>query len=165
MENSSQTKTVSALVVIIAVFVVGYLMLKDDMPEVVVQEETVNTAQEQSGEVVIQNTAMVGGSRSLPAGFPEEIPHEDENIIESAVSQYPGHSAKQLSLSYHSTKTVSANYTEFLNYMQKAGYKVTQGNSASPVRALFGTKSDADLSVVISGSTGQVLVQIAYLIK
>src|SRR3989344_4196668 len=114
---------------------------------------------------VVEKTPMSNGVLPAPKGLPQGIPLEGGKILESATTQYPGQNARQLSASYRSSKTVSQKYTEYKNYLLSAGYKITEGSLTAPVRAIFGTKADANLSVAISRSDGTTLVQLSYLLK
>ncbi len=114
---------------------------------------------------MVKNTPMVNGIISVPVGFPQGIPLESGSLIESATTQYPGENVQQLSISYRSSKTIAQKYTEYKDYMNQAGYSLTEGNKSAPVRAIFGTKENTNLSVAISSSEGKTLVQLSYLLK
>jgi len=51
------------------------------------------------------------------------------------------------------------------NSILASGYEITEGDASLPVRALFGTTADANLTVAISSMEDQTLVQISYLVK
>jgi len=166
MEQQKKTKTILAVVIVLLLLAIGYVLsTKDRSPN----QDNSATSGEDNGSfatVVVENTSAVDGALPTPAGFPEDIPIETGNILESASTKYPDQNAEQLSLSYTSSKTVAEKYTEYKTYMTQASYDVTEGDASSPLKALFGTKTEANLSVVISSSEeGLTLVQLSYLLK
>ena len=158
------TKLISAAIVILLVFGIGYILLtKYSSPEKNNEEAIADP--NQGPVVVVENTSVVDGGFSLPLGFPQDIPIEKAGIIESNTTNYPDQNAKQLSVSYKSSKTITQKYAEYKTYLTQAGYGLTEGGANTPVRAIFGTKDSANLSVAISSSGGKTLVQISYLLK
>lgn len=116
-------------------------------------------------EVVVEHTQAVNGVLPAPKDFPAGIPIENLDIIESATTNYPSQNAKQLSVSYQSSKTVAQKYAEYKDYMTKAGYTLTEGGTGANLKAVFGSKENENLSVVVSSADGGSLVQVAYLLK
>lgn len=115
--------------------------------------------------IKVEKVPIVDGFSSLPVGFPADIPTESFAILEGATTYHLNGLAKQFSVSYLSAKTMAEKYAEYKNYMTRVGYTVTEeGDTASRVRALFGEKDGNKLSVVISQSRGETLVQVAYLL-
>ena len=166
MEQPPQIKIVSAIVIVLVILGVGFLLLTKY--HVSLNQENLPTSGHVDDEqvtVVVENTPVVNGALSAPAGFPRDIPLESDNLTESATTQYPRENARQLSLSYLSLKTIAQKYAEYKTYMNQAGYSLTEGNATAPVRAIFGVKEDSNLSVAISGSKGKTLVQLSYLLK
>jgi len=162
--ETQNTKLISATIVILLVFGIGYILLtKYSGLEKNNEEATTNP--NQGPMVVVENTPGVDGSLPVPAGFPQDIPIEQVGISESATTNYPDQNAKQLSVSYKSSKTITQKYAEYKTYLTQAGYGLTEGGANTPVRAIFGTKDSANLSVAISSSGGKTLVQISYLLK
>jgi len=165
MEQSQPIKTVSAIIIVLIILVGAYLLFaKYGVPGGVNQEESLNGNQEPMVVEVIE-TPVVNGTLSTPTGFPQDIPIENGNITESTTTNYPEQNAQQLSLSYQSSQSVDSIYTAYMNYMSQAGYEITEGDASLPVRALFGTTADANLTVAISSMEDQTLVQISYLVK
>lgn len=117
------------------------------------------------GMVTVENTPLVGGVLVAPPGFPQDIPIETGKILDSATTRYPEQNAEQLSVSYQSLKTVAQKFAEYKDYMNRAGYSVTEGDAGAPTRTLFGAKDKAGLSVTITSSGGKTVVQLSYLIK
>ncbi|KKT14881.1 MAG: hypothetical protein UW76_C0037G0002 [Parcubacteria group bacterium GW2011_GWF2_44_8b] len=167
MEQPPQIKTISAIIIILLVLGAGFLLFLKYRTSSLNQENS-PTSGGTNGEpatVVVKNTPMVNGIISVPVGFPQGIPLESGSLIESATTQYPGENVQQLSISYRSSKTIAQKYTEYKDYMNQAGYSLTEGNKSAPVRAIFGTKENTNLSVAISSSEGKTLVQLSYLLK
>ena len=167
MEQPPQIKTISAIIIILLVLGAGFLLFLKYRTSSLNQENS-PTSGGTNGEpatVVVKNTPMVNGIISVPVGFPQGIPLESGSLIESSTTQYPGENVQQLSISYRSSKTIAQKYTEYKDYMNQAGYSLTEGNKSAPVRAIFGTKENTNLSVAISSSEGKTLVQLSYLLK
>ena len=167
MEQPPQIKTISAIIIILLVLGAGFLLFLKYRTSSLNQENS-PTSGGTNGEpatVVVKNTPMVNGIISVPVGFPQGIPLESGSLIESATTQYPGENVQQLSISYRSSKTIAQKYTEYKDYMNQAGYSLTEGNKSAPVRAIFGTKENTNLSVAISSSKGKTLIQLSYLLK
>lgn len=162
--QAPNTKIILAVLAVIVLLALGYfLSLKYSSEKGPTPPEDANKTT--SMKVVVENTPAINGVTPAPAGLPKDIPLEKGSMLESATTEYPDQNAKQLSLSYQSLKTVAEKYAEYKDYMTKAGYTITEGSTSSPVRAIFGTKADANLSVVISSAEGKTLVQLAYLLK
>ncbi len=148
-------KAISIIIVVIVIFGTGYLLFGKYR----------RSASDRPMTVMVENTPMVNGTLAVPAGFPRDIPLDRGEVLESATTQYPAQNARQLSVSYQSSKTAAQKYAEYKNYLETSGYEVTEGDANAPVRGIFGTKADANLSVVISSSEGKTLVQLSYLLK
>ena len=167
MEHSQKIKTSSAVVIIVLVLFLGYILLTKYHPvsNLKTNTQTDTNPSNQFMKVELERTPMVNNTLGAPAGFPQSIPLEQSNITESVTTNFPELKAKQLSLTYQSVKTVTQKYAEYKNYLTTSGYQITEGSSNSPVRAIFGTKTEANLSVAISSVKGQTIVQISYLLK
>src|SRR3989344_3423002 len=181
MEQPPQIKTISAFVIILLILGAGFLLFLKYRTSSLNQENLPATnpstsfdnaqdkslgASDQSAIVVVKNTPMVNGIISVPVGFPQGIPLESGSLIESSTTQYPGENVQQLSISYRSSKTIAQKYTEYKNYMERAGYQIRENTpTSSGTRAVFGTKEDANLSVVVSRAEGKTLIQLSYLLK
>ena len=167
MEQPPQIKTISAIIIILLVLGAGFLLFLKYRTSSLNQENspTSGGTNGESAIVVVKNTPMVNGIISVPVGFPQGIPLESGSLIESSTTQYPGENVQQLSISYRSSKTIAQKYTEYKDYMNQAGYSLTEGNKSAPVRAIFGTKENTNLSVAISSSEGKTLIQLSYLLK
>ena len=168
MEQPPQIKTISAIIIILLVLGAGFLLFLKYRTSSL-NQENLPTSGGTNGEpaiVVVKNTPMVNGIISVPVGFPQGIPLESGSLIESATTQYPGENFQQLSISYRSSKTIAQKYTEYKNYMERAGYQIRENTpTSSGTRAVFGTKEDANLSVVVSRAEGKTLIQLSYLLK
>jgi hypothetical protein len=116
-------------------------------------------------QVVVENTPKNRGVAGLPAGFPTSIPVEVNNIAESATTRYPAQRVQQLSLSYLSSMTINKKYDEYKNYLKLNGYALKEGSVSAPIRYIFGTKDNINLSVFISSEQGKTLIKLAYLLK
>lgn len=106
------------------------------------------------------NTPSLFRSLELPEG----IPIENENVLESVITDFPEQNARQLSISYESRSTVAQKYSEYKDYMRQHGYKFSEGREDSPIRAVFGKKDGVNLSVAVSNNNGKTLIQLSYLV-
>ncbi len=166
MEQSPNVKIISVIIAILLILGVGYILIgKYNVPAKNIPQTSVDNTSNQEPAVIVENTPKVDGILSAPAGFPKDIPLENGAVLESATTRYPDQEAQQLSVSYRSSRTVAQKYAEYKAYMTQAGYEITEGATNAPVRAIFGTKSNANLSVAISSSKSVTLVQLSYLIK
>jgi len=161
MEHSQNIKTVTAVIIIILILIIGYVLFARYSGN----QRSLFEDKNNLPTVVVENTSRVDGVLPAPPGLPADLPIENDNIQESVTTRYPDQNAKQLSLSYLSSKTVAEKYAEYKTYMTQAGYDVTEGDPSLPLKAIFGTKTDANLSVAISSQDGQTVVQMAYLLK
>lgn len=163
-QQTQKIKTVTSIIVILLVIGVGYVLFTNYPFEI----NKLTTPDEENGgvpNIVIEKTPVANGELPAPSGLPKDIPIESSNILESITTKFPDQGMIQSSVSYLSSKTSIEKYSEYKAYLAKAGYEVKEGDSAYPVMALFGTKADANLSVVVSNSQGKTLVQLAYLFK
>ena len=165
MENIKNNKILPIIFVLLIIggLYVLYVWMSGVDKTIPVDEPASST--NQSDIVTVKNTPLVRGSLTTPPGFPEDIPIEAGQILESATTNYPNSKIEQLSLSYHSSKTVNQKFDDYKKYMQLKGYQITDSSASSPTKALFGTTVDTNLSVAISNSEGKTLVQLSYLLK
>ena len=164
-EQSQNTKIISAVVVIFLILGIGYVLFGKYRAPGEVNRQASDDSDDQEFIVMVENTPMVNGTLSVPAGFPQDIPIEIGGVLESATTHYPAQDAEQLSVSYQSSRTIAQKYGEYKNYMTASGYQITEGDVSSQVRAIFGTKENVNLSVVISSLEKRTLVQLSYLLK
>ena len=163
--QSQDKKIVSVVIVILLVLVAGYVLFGKYRASNQANLPVSGDTDDESAMVVVENTPMVNGTLSVPTNFPQEIPIERGEILESALTRYPEQNAQQLSVSYRSLRTVAQKYAEYKSYLNQAGYDITEGGANAPVRAIFGTKEAANLSVFISRADNRTLVQLSYLVK
>ena len=165
MEQSQNTKIILIAVVILLVLGIGYVLLKDRISKGTEEGKPSSYDAQRPMNVVVENTPAHSGALSVPEGFPEDIPVETSTITESTTTNYPDRSATQLSVSYQSSKKPALKYQEYKDYMSQAGFTIKEGDVSSPVKIIFGTKSNINLTVAISGMADKTLVQISYLVK
>ena len=142
MDKPQNERTVLFLVIIVVTLgiVVGHI-LSWKLPTF--NDNTDNL----SAVVTVENTLMVNGILPVPQGFPEDIPLESGEIVESATTYHPSQNA------------------EYKDYMNQAGYSLTEEDTSSGARVLFGTKGNVSLSVTIKNADNRTLVELSYLSK
>lgn len=172
MEKQLDTKTIYSLIIILLILGAGYLFFSQyDAYKQPIPTEAPGDAMDETESVIVMNTPLVNGVLTIPKDFPQDIPVESESILESATTRYPGQNALLLSLSYESSQTIAQKYAEYKNYMQLAGYEITEEDINVLAKGIFGVKEDIKLSVVVSASgnetleTLETLVEIGYLKK
>lgn len=166
MPMSSRRKWLPVMAILVFVIGASMFFMKSRNLEIIPEYEGNSGGGNENIEIAeVNETPVVNGFLSTPPGLPSDIPVEPSNIVESATTNYPGQSSSQLSVTYTSSKTVAQKYAEYKTYMTGKGYSITEGSASAPVRAIFGTKADANLSVAISTSQGKTLVQLSYLLK
>lgn len=156
---------VLAVLVLVIIGVISYLMWSGTMRLPFTQEPRESEMTEEIPAVVEYTQKTAEGLTPAPAGFPQDIPVEQEQIFESLSITYPGLSVKQLSVSYLTSKEVSEKYAEYRNYLTSAGYWLSEGISDPEMKSVTGVKEDSQLLVVVSNQGSGVMVQLAYLIK
>jgi hypothetical protein len=160
-EHHAPMKLVYAAVFLLIAISAGFLLYQFRGGE----RATVIPTEERPQEVVLEMTERDGGVLPPPREFPADIPIETARITESSTATIPGTNIKQLTVSYTSTQTLAAKERAYRTYMQEKGFEISESPAGSPVRGLFGRKENADISVVLSSSSGTTLVQIAYILK
>ncbi|MDP2642040.1 MAG: hypothetical protein Q8P21_01995 [bacterium] len=165
IQQPRHAKIVPAIVIVLLIVAIGYVFLKTSQSPANTPSLESGNATSQSGMVVVENTPAVNGAIPVPEGFPQSIPLEEGEIVESATTHYPDQNVRQLSLSYRSSKTMNQKYAEYKEYLNRTGYEIKEADANSPVKALFGTGRESNLSVVISNSGDSTLVQLSYLLK
>lgn len=111
----------------------------------------------------VERITEVDGKFFPPPGFPVSIPLEEDNIVESMVTNYPEQKAVLRSLMYRSTEEKADKYAEYRTYMEGEGYKLADGGESGEVMFLSGTKTSENLSITLSTWEGLTVVQIAHL--
>jgi len=152
-----QTKQIIIAIVVLAAIAAGLIYGKAFLDKREADKKAQEPMKAEVAYTPLENNAVVA-----PKGLPSDLPIEKGSIIESATTNYPDQNATQLSISYESAKSLDLKYAEYKSYMEKAGYKVSEGEGTNP-RSIFGSKEGANLSVVISTRESGSLVQIAYL--
>lgn len=148
-----------ALAIIVVISAVGYWMLGKSYPDLKVSSPEQNAAM-----VVVENTPMVEGRLPAPQYFPADIPVEKTEIIESATARYPDKNYRQLFLSYLSRKSAAEKYSEYLDYMDMADYRIEE-KTLDAVKIILGKSDGANLTVSIGSRGNSTLVELSYLLK
>lgn len=158
-QSQNQRTVLFSVIIIVAVLAVGYALSSEKFPTFNGNTDSL------SAVVMVKNTPMVNGVLPIPQGFPEDIPLEDGEIVESSTTYYPDQNAKQLSVSYRSAKTMVEKYAEYKDYMNQAGWSVSEEDTSAQTKILLDVKGKANLSVVINSLDGKTLVELSYLLK
>ncbi len=155
----SYTKTILAIVIIIAVGLVLYFLLlgsPGDLSETIEVSDGVVVEQ-----VDLENTT---GANRLPPGFPLDIPVNVDTIQESYSVDYNESGFTQHSLSYTTDDSIEGVYTTYKEYMENDGYDMSDTTLvADSIGSLYGAKDGNDLSVVVSVHSDGTLVNLSYL--
>lgn len=127
------------------------------------KERAARFVAERPMNVQVERVTEVEGKFLPPEGFPDSIPLDEDNIVESVRTSYPEQNAVQTSVMYRSTEEKSEKYSEYRTYMEKEGYKLSEGGETGEVLFLQGTKTGENLSITLSTWEGLTVVQIAHL--
>ncbi|MCR4279399.1 MAG: hypothetical protein NUV78_01535 [Candidatus Zambryskibacteria bacterium] len=127
------------------------------------KERAARIVAERPMNVQVERVVEVEGKFTPPLGFPASIPLEEDNIVESILTNFPTQNAVQTSVIYRSTEEKLDKYFEYRSYMEKEGYKLSEGGDTGEVLFLHGIKGNENLSVTLSTWEGLTVVQIAHL--
>lgn len=154
----SYTKTILAIVIIIAVGLVLYFLLPGAPQDL---GETI----EVSEGVVVERVDLekTTGANRLPPGFPLDIPVNVDTIQDSYTADYKDNGFTQHSLSYTTSDSIEGVYTTYLGYMESEGYDFSDQTLIDTLGSLYGTKDGNDLSAVMSLHSEGTLVNLSYL--
>jgi hypothetical protein len=157
MEQTQHTKLVSFLTVLVLIVVAGYVLSSNGY-----KDSGRANSFDQSLIVTVENTPMVDGVLPVPEGFPQDIPIEESEIIESATTRHPRENLRQLSVAYKSSESIMEKYAEYKEYMLQASFQIEEESETSPV-VISGEKLGSKLSVTLNNSEGYTLVQLSYI--
>jgi hypothetical protein len=154
-QEVSKSKNMLLLIVaIVMIFIAAYLL-----PE---KYRAIETNQNLSTVVLVENTREIHGVLPVPSGFPKDIPIENQNIVDSSTTYHPIEDIKQFYVSYLSEKGVAEKFNLYREYMIQAGYILSEEKSK---RSLSGTKGNSTLYVNLGERDGKTLVELSFLSK
>jgi hypothetical protein len=113
-------------------------------------------------KVEVVKTPLQNNFLVPPEGFPQDIPIESGHLVASNLTTFSQGNAKQGSITFISSETSETKHALYLAYMKKAGYTVSETQNGETL-SLIGTKTDANLNIVISPGVKGTVVQIAHL--
>jgi len=169
--NGSSNKGAVILVSVLVLLLIGIFFFKSgektEQPIVENETPTTNTENVQNETVNIERVDLSQaqtGADKLPKGFPALIPVETSDVFASDSQIYTDRTPNIVvyTVNYRTDKSVSEKYNEYLDYMTKSSFEFGANGKDEKNHVLAGTKSGNSLQVVISGSGGKTIVQIAY---
>lgn len=90
----------------------------------------------------------------LPEGFPNDLPVNMENIVESFNIDYSGVDSQEASVVFRSESSISNLFSQYLTYFEENGYSIEQDSLTERDAALFAASNAGSISVAImSGET------------
>ncbi len=118
-----------------------------------------------------QNTANTEGPQvvkikaaTLLADFPQDFPMESGVENTESYKYLPAKSTEEQStLEYVSKKSFRENKTIFTEYLDKAGFKISNRDERTGFAFYYATKDNNDLSIKIVERQGQVTVTASFL--
>jgi len=150
------TKLLRILIIVIVIIVligVGYYLWKN--------------YGEQWGLTKEAQPEISSSGNKLPPGFLEGLPIEAGVVLkDSQTADYGAGEPLLRTISYYSTKTVDADFQDFLSYATANGWSVVNKNdSALAMKSFYATKGENALNVVIGQEalTNKILVTITFL--
>ncbi|MEO5635416.1 MAG: hypothetical protein ABIS26_02175 [Candidatus Paceibacterota bacterium] len=171
--NTGQSKTIVSvlifLILLILVIVGVIWYLKHPKENIVSNNPSPLTAETVEMKSTDLFTAKTDADK-LPVGFPASIPVETKTVLVSNSKTYTDRSSPVTiyDVEYNTDKSASVKYTEYLNYMTKAGYVFSSKDILSPDgkdeknHSLYATLGNNSLLVNISDLSGKTVVQLIY---
>ena len=156
-------KSMLVLIILLAIIVLAFLLMQNVTKEDGSQTQVLKT--EENVEVKEVDLTTTFGENRLPSGFPSDIIVDTASIVQSYTANFPDRKISQHTLSYISEKPAKTVFTEYLDSLKKVGFQFAPNGIDEGNMALYGSREGNDLSVVISKSNGQTLVQITYLAR
>lgn len=102
------------------------------------------------------------GGLTRPGNFPRDLPVLSK-LTESSYTRFDQGGATQGSVGFETNKPFEETYRLYKDYLASHEYTVSETRGTEGVRSLAGTKSDANLNVVLSQRGESVYVQLSYL--
>lgn len=164
MEQSSNTKPVRTILIAILIIGVIYFLFSDRISLKNKNKSEISSNTAEASMVMVENTIAKNGVLSPPKGFPQDIPFEDAEIVESAVTNHPQNKIRQFSLNYLSVNTPAQKYREYVEFMDQNNFAIIQEGTNSKQRFVSGIKGNTALIISISNDKqNKTLVQISYI--
>ena len=159
-ETSSNRNPVLLVIFLIVIAIIVFFIIRGGILDTNSKELITQTSK---GGVVTSfvNLAVARNEEEkYPPGFPTFIPVEVDGVKESYSMNYEEQNSFQYSLSYLSKKTISEKFMEYESFMTQSGFDVKKDPENF---LLFGTKSNDDLSIVITSREEGTFVTLTYL--
>lgn len=154
-------KWLGALLVVIILLSAWFWI--STQPKTTTTKTDIRTSDGNVTSVEVTKTDIAGGSTSnLPAGFPNNIPVETNNLTESFRAAYKSRNIVQYSVSYTSARSRDALWDTYSEFFNSSGYTVDKTGTSRSLGQLSAALDNDSISVVISGHNGLSLVQINY---
>ncbi len=154
-------KSFFALVVLAGAVLVLFLALNKEA-EAPQDQVIVENVVRGDGVTVAKTDVTKSGSK-LPQGFPNDIPVELVNVIDSYKAFYEKVQATQYTVSYTSDRDREDLWNMYSKFMNDSGYRIDVAQTSRGLGQISGAKGDDSLSVVVTSSNGVSLVQLSYL--
>jgi len=160
VKNSNKSALVVVIILIIAFG--AFFLLKKQSSNTDSTDKTPQGTQEKVDVKEVDLSKVTGDGR-VPTSFPDDLPLDASSITKSYVADFPERGVTQNTISYNSTKKRDALYKEYLTYMTKNGYTFAEDGQNETLGALYGTKDNDDLSIIVRSEGSLTVVDITYL--
>lgn len=158
MEKSIKHGVVIASLLVVLILLGGYMWVRSHSSDGVKEAGT-------AANVDVTNTALPGQNKTLPDGFPADIPVQSENIVESYKVVYKDRGVIQYTVSFTSSATQTDLMNVYKDFFARSGVVTDTTNSNTPKGQLVGLRKDDTLTIVVSPRGEGSYVQITVLHK
>ena len=104
--------------------------------------------------------------QEMPEGFLSGLPIESGAVLkDSFTADYGAGNPVQRTISYHSQKSIDANFQNFLNYATNNGWEVINQDETNPgLKAFYAVKDKGEFNFTVNQemATNKILVTITY---
>lgn len=160
----SSKNLITLIVVFVILIILVFMILRSAKPTTEQEQGQPQVTKENvQFEQVDLETAKIEADK-LPKGFPKDIPVETKDVFISDTKVYTDRNPNVTlyTVNYRTDKSVLAKYSEYLNFMTKAGYTFDSKGKDEKNHSLYGTKGTNSLLVVASLQDSKTVVQIVY---
>ena len=165
-ENNLNRNIIVLTFVVIALAAAVYFFIKNKTANNPLEENQKSDIQYTKNNVDVKKVDLNLAktlAEKLPAGFPNSIPVEIENIVDGYTMNYKDEGVMLHSIRYESEETVSKKFSEYLNFMVKSGFSISKDGQDEKNGVLIGDKDNDNLTILIGVQAGKTSVLISYL--
>lgn len=153
--SQKETKLIVSLVIIIVVLVAGYFLLKSNLGT--------KRGGETAGKTETIYTDLANSVTKIPAGFPSNIPVEEENVKESYKINYFDEGVTQYTIGFNSNLSFDEIWKTYSDLFLAIGYTPDMEKTSKDKGIMTGYRDGNKLNVAISDYDGGHYVTINFI--